>query len=340
MPANLSPEYKSAELAFRQAREPGDRLSCLRDMLRTIPKHKGTEHLQADIKSRIKQLTEELSGPRKGAARGGPTTVIHPEGAAQIALIGSPSSGKSALHHALTHSHAEVGAYPYTTQVPQPGMLAHQDVLFQLVDLPPVTSEHPMPWLYNALQPADGCLLVADLGQPDCLDRTADLMGELGRKRIVLGGDWASDAWDNGDPTLADDPFAIRLPALLVISKADTLADPESELAVFRELAGLDFPAQIVSVEDGQGLDAIGDWLFRNLRIVRVYTKIPGRPAEHDRPFTVRRGQTVYDVALQVHKDVANGFKYARIWGKHHLHGQQVGRDHPVDDGDVLEIHS
>ena len=70
MPANLSPEYKAAEAAFRKAREPRERLEWLREMLRTIPKHKGTEHLQADIKARIKDLAEELEGPKRAGARG------------------------------------------------------------------------------------------------------------------------------------------------------------------------------------------------------------------------------------------------------------------------------
>ena len=117
MPANLSPEYKTAEAAFRTAREPRERLECLREMLRTIPKHKGTEHLQGDIKARIKQLTEELAGPKKGGARGGPALVIRPEGAAQVAVLGPPNSGKSALVARLTGAHAEVGPYPFTTPV-------------------------------------------------------------------------------------------------------------------------------------------------------------------------------------------------------------------------------
>ena len=123
MPANLSPEFKAAEAEFRKARAPADRLRWLREMLRVIPKHKGTDHLQGDIKTRIKQLTEELAGPRKGGAHTGPVTSIHPEGAAQVVLIGPPNAGKSALHGRLTGSHANVGSYPFTTQYPQPGML-------------------------------------------------------------------------------------------------------------------------------------------------------------------------------------------------------------------------
>ena len=110
MPANLTPEYKAAEAAFRKARDPRERLEWLREMLRVIPKHKGTDHLQGDIKRRIKELSEELERPRTGGARGGPALVIRPEGAAQIALVGPPNAGKSSLHARLTGSGAHGGA--------------------------------------------------------------------------------------------------------------------------------------------------------------------------------------------------------------------------------------
>src|SRR5690606_41664427 len=110
MPANLSPDYKRAEQAYRAAQDERERLSCLKEMLRTIPKHKGTEHLQADLKSRIKQLTDDLSGPKKGAARSAPVDVVRPEGAAQIALLGPPNAGKPALHARLAGPPAGGGA--------------------------------------------------------------------------------------------------------------------------------------------------------------------------------------------------------------------------------------
>src|SRR5512137_974809 len=160
MPANLSPEYKVAEAAYRKARDPRERLAHLREMLRVIPKHKGTEHLQADIKARIKDLSGELEGARKGGGHGGPALVIRPEGAAQIALIGPPNAGKSALHDRLTGSGAAVAPYPFTTQFPQPGMLPYEDIAFQLLDLPPIAAEHPVPWIGSALQTADAALLV------------------------------------------------------------------------------------------------------------------------------------------------------------------------------------
>ena len=125
----------------------------------------------------------------------------------------------------------------------------------------------------------------------------------------------------------------------MLADKIDLMSTPDDELEVFMELTGLKYPVLQISTETGEGLDKIGPCLFDKLAIVRVYTKAPGRPPDKDKPFTVRRGQTVYDVARQVHRDIAESFKYARVWGKGHFNGQQVGKDHPVTDGDVLEIH-
>ncbi len=341
MPANLSPEYRAAETAFRQAREPKERLECLREMLRTIPKHKGTDHLQADIKKRIKELTEELAGPKKGGARGGPSIVIRPEGAAQIALIGPPNTGKSALHASLTGSDAGVGPYPYTTQYPQPGMLPHEDIHFQLVDLPPVCRDHGVPWLGNALQPADACLLVVDLSDPDCVDRTLYVRESLEKKRILLTSAWDPSAEDPDiDAELRDNPFALLLPTLLIANKADLIADLAGELEVFLDLTSLHYPFLATSATGCQGMERIAPWLFEHLHIVRVYTKAPGRPADHDKPFTLRRGGTVQDVAGQVHRDIAASMHHARLWRGTMFKGQPVGREHPLEDGDVIEIHS
>ena len=215
MPANLSPEYKAAEASFRKTRDPRQRLEWLREMLRAIcdrhgillifddemlraiPKHKGTEHLQGDIKARIKDLAEELEGGKKGGGHGGPALVIRPDGAAQIALIGPPNAGKSALHARLTGSAAHVAPYPFTTQYPEPGMMPREDVHFQLVDLPALSPEHPVPWLAGTLQTADADLLVVDLGEPSCLEQMHAVHALLRAKRITL-----TERWDHGGESL------------------------------------------------------------------------------------------------------------------------------------------
>lgn len=342
MPANLTPEYKAAEAAFRSARDSKERLECLREMLRTIPKHKGTDHLQADIKSRIKELKEELAAPKKGGARRGPATVIRPEGAAQIALIGSPNVGKSALHGRLTGSSAQSAPYPFTTQFAQPGMLPYLDIHFQLIDLPPLSPHYGIPWFANALQPADAGLWVVDLSDPECVEQTFSVQALLAEKRITLSERWdairVADLEDQSEPL--GDPFALRLPALMLLNKSDQIENLSDELEVFQELTGVRYPVLAVSAITGEGLDQLGPWLFEQLQIVRVYTKAPGRSPDMDRPFTVRRGQTVYDVAVLVHRDIAETLKYARLWRDQQVQGLQVGSDHVVSDGDILELHT
>lgn len=339
MPANLSPEYKAAETAFRKARDPRERLERLREMLRAIPKHKGTEHLQADIKRSIRELAEELEGPKRGGAHGAPVLVIRPEGAAQIALIGPPNAGKSSLHSRLTGSGAQVADYPFTTQVPVPGMMPFEDIHFQLVDLPAISREHPVPWLHGTLQTADACLLVVDLGDPECVENVDAVHAILGEKRVTLTGAWPGI--DGGsDAAEGEDPFALRLLTLLLASKSDRIANVEAELEAFRELACIRYPGFTVSARTGQGLGDIGSILFRGLGVIRVYTKAPGRPPDKERPFTLRSGQTVEDVARLVHRDMVQALRYARVWGRSGFDGQQVGREHRVEDGDIVELHT
>lgn len=359
MPTNVTPEYKRAKEAYQNAREPAERLTCLKEMLRTIPKHKGTEHLQADIKTRIKELTEELAGPKKGGARAGPIYTVQPDGAAQVALLGPPNSGKSSLHARLTGSHAESGPYPYTTHAPLPGMLPFQDIHFQLVDLPPISTTFMEPWMPNALQLARAVILVVDLGIPGCVENVVEIIARLEKKRISLVETWNVqlgmgylDADGGQDATIdhnevvkqdpmdeIDDPFHLHLPTLLAVNKCDLQHDP-GEIEVFEELIQKKFPAISISVKTGYGMERIGSLLFEGLGVLRIYTKAPGRPADMGRPFTVFRGDTVLDVARLVHRDIAKTFKFARIWGSAKFDGQQVGKDHQVQDGDIVELHS
>src|SRR4030095_9596990 len=219
MPANLTPAYKAADAAFRKARDPHERLECLREMLRVIPKHKGTDHLQGDIKRRIKELADELDRPKKGGARVGPALVIRPEGAAQLMLIGPPNSGKSSLHARLTSSAARVAPYPFTTQHPEPGMMPYEDIHFQLVDLPPIAPEHAIPWIASTLQTADGVLLVDDLAEPDCVDRVESLQAILQERHVTLTDDWEGSSADDTDADA--EALTLRLPTMLLANKSD-----------------------------------------------------------------------------------------------------------------------
>ena len=343
MPANLSPEYKDAQEKFRRAREPQEKLECLREMLRTIPKHKGTEHLQAEIKTRVKELTDELGGPKKGAVRGGPDLTVRHEGAAQVTLVGPPNCGKSSLHARLTGSHAVVGPYPFSTKHPLPGMLLQEDVQFQLVDLPPVSGDYFEPWMSGTLHNADAVAIVVDLSDPGCVEQLDAIERRLAEKKVSLvprlGAPPPAALGEDVDEASLD-PFRARLPTLLLANKADLFDDPEAELAVFREIAPDPFASLAVSAETGAGLAAVGPALFSLLGIVRVYSKVPGHPPDLGRPFALRGGGNVRDVAQQVHRGMAAELKFARVWGPSaEFEGQQVSAAHVVKDRDVVELH-
>jgi ribosome-interacting GTPase 1 len=334
------------------AREARERLDCLREMLRTIPRHKGTEHLQADIRSRIRELTEEIGGTHAGPAHRHSAHAVPHEGAAQICLTGPPNSGKSTLHAILTGSKAPVGAFPGTTREPLPGMLHFEDIAFQIVDLPPISRGRMEPWMSGMLQTADAAWLVVDLADPECAEQVLAVCGELAQRKITLTDRWPGCSGEHGAEASpgtpahsgrrtedSSDALTAELPTLLVANKSDL--DPGAdEVSVLEELAGVRFPAFAVSAKSGHALERLAPFVFSALGIVRVYTKPPGQPPDRTRPFIVRRGHTVSDVARLVHQDVARSLKFARLWGSGAFDGQQVGPDHAVADGDVVELHA
>lgn len=352
MPANLSPDYRAAEERFRHARSVEDKIAGLEEMLRLIPKHKGTEKLQADLKSRLAKYRRQPK--KKGpASRADTSHNVAKEGAGQIALIGPPSTGKSSLVAALTHAHPEVGDYPFTTRDPIPGMMPFEDIAFQLVDLPPLSAEHIEPWVYDLARRADLIWLVVRAANAlDELNLARDLLAarrvgvvpaEIGTPAAAGAqqGDGTQGAASGADAPAPDTPRPgqVERPALLVVTGLDLPEGPD-DIDILMELLEEPWPVIAVSGKAKLGLDELARRTFEALRIVRVYTKQPGHPPDHKRPFTFRSGATVDDLARTIHKDLLQGIKFARIWGTHVFDGQTVQREHVLEDGDVVEIHA
>src|SRR5919198_212870 len=153
MPANLTPQYLDAEKRFKQAQSVQEKIAALEEMMATIPRHKGTEKLQADLKKKMSVLRKESEQAKKGGRR--ESFVVEREGARQIALVGAPNSGKSQLLRAVTHATPEVADYPYTTRVPIPGMMLFENVRLQFVDLPPISAEYTESWVAQVVRNAD-----------------------------------------------------------------------------------------------------------------------------------------------------------------------------------------
>jgi ribosome-interacting GTPase 1 len=324
MPANLTPQYRAAEAKLKAAKSLDERRAALEEMLANIPKHKGTEKMQADLKRRLARLRQEEES-RSG--KHGYTVKVEPEGAAQVVILGPPNSGKSSLLAAFTHAEPAVADYPFTTTRPQPGMAAFEDVHIQLVDLPPITREHMEPWMANVAVAADAALLVIDPTSPDVPDDVEVVRERLAEVHCPLVGELPED----GDPRDA------HLPTLAVITKVDRAR--EEDLEVLEELYGSEFPLVRMSVAAREGFQAFKVALWRRLQLLRVYAKPPGKQADLAAPFVLPEGSTVVDLASRIHGDVAERLQFARLWGGR-VEGQRVARDFELRDRDVVEIHA
>jgi uncharacterized protein len=329
MPANLSPEYKDADQAYRRATTDDERLEALHEMLRTIPKHKGTEKLQADLKSRIAKL--KLEAQRTGGKKKGHDPAAVPrEGAGQVVMVGAPNAGKSALVAAVTNARPEVADYPFTTQAPLPGMMRFENTQVQLVDVPPFAAEFTPPWLAHLVRHADVACLVADAGSDECLDGLSFVLDYLEQRQVTLVRERSGPKATFGRTQ--------EVTTVLVAAKMD-VPDARDRAEIVRELYANRFDLLPVSAQSGLGLDELRAVLFRRLQVVRVCTKAPGKPPDTERPFVLPQGSTVQDLARLIHKDLADKLQFARIWGQGQYDGQRVPRDHVLADMDVLEIH-
>ena len=351
MPANLTPQYLEAEQRFKQATTPADRIKALRHMMAVIPKHKGTEKIRAELRRKLSRLQDEVESERhrKSGSRGSPGHIPH-EGAGQVALVGPANAGKSSLLAALTAAHPKIAPYPFTTIEPQAGMMPFEDVHVQLVDTPAVSAEFMEPWFPELVRRADRVLLVADLGSDTLLEDVETVVRRLADKRVHLvplsvDDDTEADA-DAGPEAGDTEDEHERVETLVAASQCDR-AGADARLELLREilpgLLGTPLEAaslHVVSTTTGDGLERLRHTLFESLRVVRVYTKTPGRKPDLGRPFVLPLGSRVTDLAEIIHRDIAAHLKFARLWGSGRFEGQTVQRDHVLQDRDVIELHA
>ncbi len=329
MPTNVTPEYRKAEEAFRAARTVDEKIERLETMIALLPKHKGTDHLYADLKRRLSKLKEEQE--TSGRRGGGRSVEINREGAAQVILLGPPNSGKSSLLNALTNANAKVGDYPFTTQAMKPAIVPFEDVRIQLIDTPPVTADFLPVHLPGLVRHADGALLAADLGRDSLLEDMEALLAAFRERHLLFVEEQPAGEKAAGEPD------TVR--ARVLANKADEPGAAD-RLELLREMFAGRLEVLPVSAASGQGIAGLPRMLFAWLRIVRVYTKAPGRKVERDRPYTVYAGQTVGDVCLRIHKDFYEKLRFARLWrGRRTADPLTVSRSEPVEDGDILELH-
>jgi ribosome-interacting GTPase 1 len=328
MAANLTPQYLEAEAEYKKAQTAEERLACLRKMFALMPKHKASEKLQAELKTKIRHAADEVENERH-KKRGGVSYKIPRQGAGQVALVGPPNAGKSRLLTRLTRATPEVAPYPFTTHQPTAGMMDWEDVRVQLIDLPPITADVMEGWVSSMIRAADAALLLVDLADDDAPFAAEAVLEKLATTKTVLVG---------SPPAEIEDYSVEHVRTMLVANKSD--ADGAADrLEIVREIVGSRFPVHVIAAEHGTGLEELRLAVYQFLNVIRVYSKQPGKPADKSAPFTCPVGSTVVDFAGQVHRDFVEKLKSARIWGTGVFDGQAVGREHVLFDKDVVELH-
>jgi ribosome-interacting GTPase 1 len=324
MPANLTPQYLEAETTFKQAKTVPEKIQALEIMMAVIPKHKGTEKIRGQLKSRMAKLKEELQR-RPTLGRAEQAYNIKKEGAAQVVLLGLPNSGKSSLFSQVTHAFSEVAEYPFTTQKPIPGMMKFENIQIQLVDIPPLQLNHTEPGLSNLIRNTDALLLIVDLTE-DPVFQMEILQEELKQMKIEVVGKGPIPSLEGG---------WVSQKTLLLGNKCD-VSNAMEGYRIFETRFKDIFP---ISAKEGMNCEELKKEVYQLLDIIRIYTKAPGEEPDLTEPVVLKKGSTVGDVALSIHKDFFAKLRYAKIWGPGKFGGQMVKRDHQINEGDVIELH-
>jgi hypothetical protein len=329
MPANLTQQYLKAEENYRRATTLEEELQCLQEMMKEIPKHKGTDHLQAELKSKIAKVKKELvveksSGKKSRGLR------IPRQGAGTAILLGAPNVGKSQLIASLTRATPEIAPYPFTTTTPAPAMMPWEDATVQLIDTPPITTDYIDSHLYGLIRAADLALLLVDLENDNGVELCQDVLDRLAKTKTRLASQSSLDEQDVG---------LSYTKTFLVPNKIDA-PGADDRLKMFHELVAVDFPEYVISAKHGTGLETLRNAIYQSLDVIRVYSKLPtAKEPDRDRPFTLRRGCELLEMAGMVHKDFLKGLKFARVWGEAVHDGTQVKGDYVLHDKDVVELH-
>lgn len=327
MPTNLPADYYNAEERFRSATTTEDKVKYLEEMMSTIPKHKGTDHLRADLRKKLSKLKTATTSKKVSKKQVSPYH-INKEGAGQVVIIGCTNAGKSTLVAAQTNAAPEVSEVPFTTWTATPGMMAIENIQVQLIDTPPFSEDYIDPEFLNLIRRVDLVLIMIDL-HANPVQELEFVLDKLIENRIAphyLEGKIESEG------------FLLFVPSLVLVNKYDSEEFAE-HYEIFQQLLEEDHPLVPASALTGHNLDTLKKTIFEELGVIRVYSKAPGKEPDKTAPFVAEKGIQLADFAGKVHKDFQKNLKSAKIWGTSaDFPGQMVSRDHVLEDEDVVEL--
>ncbi|MEM4396391.1 MAG: TGS domain-containing protein [Candidatus Woesearchaeota archaeon] len=363
MATNVTVEFVLAQEEYEKAQTPLEKLKALEKMYATVPKHKGTEKLRADIGKKMAYWRKMLEKEEQTKAKR--TTFSIKKEAPTIGVIGLPNSGKSLLVKKLTDAPTEVAEYEFTTKIPVVGMLKYKDIMLQMIDFIPIFQNVAFnDSLRQYFSPLRICDVLLILIKND--DEFEIIKNELENFKIVLGKKKAirlskSDHLEiNGweliknsnyqevlavvkDMTLHN--YIIQIDEEMTLDEFTKFLDDSYyfvDYVLVKNLIYDETPSKIadfsINILKEENFDKMLELLIKKMKIIRVYTKDKSKNIS-TKPIILKEGATIRDVAEIIHKDFVKNFNYAKIWGNEaKFPGQKVGLDYKVFDGCIVEF--
>ncbi len=303
MPINANYEYMNAEGKFLAAKTDEEKLACLEEMMRTMPKHKGAETLRKNLKTRYSKIKQNLEQERKKKKSSSKKLGIRKE-EMQAAIIGLTNSGKSSLLACLTNANPNIAQYEYTTKYPLVGIMEYGGAKIQLIDLPAIENELCETGTINT---ADTLLIViTNLNQ---LENILPFLGRASKTRIII------------------------------MNKIDLLTENERR-KVFATLQSKKYNFVLVSCKTKENIESLKEKIFQSFGKIRVYTKEPGKGADRNEPLILSKGSTVKNAAEKILHGLSLKIKETRVTGpSSKFPNQKVGLEHVLKDKDSIEFH-
>ena len=301
---NQSPFYQKAEVKFLSAQTDEERVKALEEMIRECPKHKSSEKMLANLKTRYRKLKEKISRDKKvQKSRGGKAGVKKED--MQAVIIGMTNSGKSSLINLLTNVNPQINANRFTTNYPIVGMMGYAGTSIQIIEIPAIESEYYDKGLAHTADTI--LLLVTEIAQ---IKPMQELLTKAPGKKII------------------------------VLNKSDTLTENEKR-KLSATLQSKKHNFILISTKTKQGIEELKNKIFQSFDKIRIYTKEPWRRLDEksEKPIIMKPNSTVKDVAEKILKGFSEKVKETKIWGpSSKFSGQIVGMRHKFKDMDIVEF--
>ncbi len=297
---NQSPFYQKAQGKFLSAQTNEERIAALEEMIKECPKHKSSENMLANLKTRYKKLKSQIEKVKK-SGKSGKKGIKKEE--MQAVIIGFTNSGKSSLLSILTNAKPKISEYNFTTKYPKIGIMNYpKGVQIQLIEIPAFESEY---YDKSVVNTADIILiLVTDFEE---VNKIKNKLEKIKGKKIIL------------------------------FNKIDSFNNNEKR-KISANLSSKKHKFVLISTETKEGIEELKEKIFKSFDKIRVYTKEHGK-GKTDKPIILDKGEKVKDVAEKILKGFSEKVKETLVTGpSSKFSNQKVSLQHKLKDLDIVEF--